>query len=120
MTTTALPLTTKITIDSDKTVVFSEVSAQFGDGYEQVAPKGINNVRESWSIQWGALTTTEKDTIVTALNAVGSWGILTWTPCGDTVQKKYRLSKEGYSVRREGSNQVFSVSCSLRQVFDIT
>lgn len=120
MTTTALPLTAKITIDSDKTVIFSEVSAQFGDGYEQVAPKGLNNIRESWTIQWGALTTTEKDTVVTALNTVGSWGILTWTPCGDSTQKLYRLSKDGYSVKREGANNVFSVSCSLRQVFDIT
>ena len=48
MTTTALPLSTRITIDSEKTVVFSDITAQFGDGYEQVAPKGINNIRENW------------------------------------------------------------------------
>ncbi len=120
MTTTALPLPAKITIDSERTVVFTDITAQFGDGYEQVAPKGLNNTREGWSIQWGGLSTAEKDTIVTALNTVGSWGILTWTPCGDTVQKKYRMTKDGYSTRREGSNNIFTVSCSLRQVFDVT
>lgn len=120
MTTTALPLSTKITIESEKTVVFSDMSAQFGDGYEQIAPKGINNIRENWSIQWGGLTTAEKDTIVTVLNTVGSWGILTWTPCGETVQKKYRMTRDGYSTRREGSNAIFTVSCMLRQVFDLT
>lgn len=120
MTTTALPLPAKITIESERTVVFTDITAQFGDNYEQVAPKGLNNTREGWSIQWGGLSTAEKDIIVAALNTVGSWGILTWTPCGDTVQKKYRMTKDGYSTRREGSNNIFTVSCSLRQVFDVT
>jgi phage-related protein len=120
MTTTALPLGNKITIDSTKSVSFTEMSSQFGDGYEQVAPKGINNIREAWSITWGALTETEKNTVIGVIESVGSWGILTWTPCGETVQKKYRLGKDGYTLKREGSNAIFSVSCSLRQVFDIT
>jgi phage-related protein len=115
-----LPISNKITIDSSKTVVFSDMAAQFGDGYEQVAAKGINNVRENWSIEWGGLTTTEKDTIVAVLNSVGSWGLLLWTPCGETTQKKYRMTRDGYSVKREGSNAIFTVSCTLRQVFDLT
>jgi phage-related protein len=115
-----LPVSTKITIDSSKTVVFSDMAAQFGDGYEQVAAKGINNVRENWSIEWGGLSTTEKDAIVAVLNSVGSWGLLLWTPCGETAQKKYRMTRDGYSVKRESSNAIFTVTCNLRQVFDIT
>ena len=120
MTTTALPLPTRILRESDRTVTFSDMSAQFGDGYEQVAPKGINNKRETWNITWGGITAAEKTTIVAVLDTVGSWGILTWTPCDETVQRKFRLDKSGYKIQVQGNNGIYSVSCTLRQVFDIT
>lgn len=76
-TTTALPLPNKITNDSDKTTSFRELLGQFGDGYQQVAPNGINNKIDSWNIVWGVLTESEMHTVESALDSVGSWGILT-------------------------------------------
>jgi phage-related protein len=119
MTTTALPLPTKIVLDSDKSVSFRAISSQFGDGYQQIAPNGINNRVASWTIEWAPLTQTERDTVESVLDSVGSWGILTWTPCMETVQLKFRMSNEGYSRKSLSKVGLYSISCKLVQVFDI-
>jgi phage-related protein len=119
MTTTALPLPNKIALSSDKSVSFRAISSQFGDGYQQIAPNGINVKVASWNVEWGALTLTERNTVETVLDSVGSWGILTWTPTNETVQLKFRITNEGYSRKTLNRNGVFSISCKLVQVFDI-
>ena len=118
-TTTALPLPNKITIESDKSVNFREMSAQFGDGYQQVAPNGINNKIDSWSITWAPLSSSEKTTVESVLNTNGSWGILQWTPLGETVAKNFRMTKDGYSRKSLNRGNLFSISCKLVQVFDV-
>ncbi len=116
---TAMPLPNKITNDSDKSTSFRELAGQFGDGYKQVAPDGINNKIDSWNITWGNLTIAEATTVETALNTVGSWGILTWTPFGETL-KKYRMDKSGYIRKAKGKgNGVIIISCKVQQVFDL-
>lgn len=118
MSTTPLPVTNKITINSQKTVKFSELSAKFGDGYSQHAPNGINYKIDSWSIEWGALTSTELTTVETALDANGSWGIFSWTPCYETVSKNFRVTVDGYTRRTEGGNGNFTITCNLEQTYD--
>jgi phage-related protein len=117
--TTALPLPNKIALSSDKSVGFRAITAQFGDGYQQVAPNGINVKIASWSIEWGALTLAERDTVEASLDSVGSWGILTWTPTNESTQLKFRMTADGYTRRTTGKNGIFSISCKLTQVFDI-
>ena len=118
-TTTALPLPNKITNDSDKTTSFRELLGQLGDGYQQVAPNGINNKIDSWSIVWGILTESEMHTVENALDSVGSWGILTYAPYGRSTSK-FRMDKSGYSTKSKGrGNGVYSVSCKINQVFDL-
>ena len=68
ISTVALPLTNKIELGADKSVNFKEISVQFGDGYQQVAPDGLNNKRDSWSITWSPLSSTELATIEDALD----------------------------------------------------
>jgi phage-related protein len=119
MTTTALPLPNKIALSSDKSVSFRAISSQFGDGYQQIAPNGINVKVASWTIEWGALTLAERDTVESILDSVGSWGILTWTPTNESVQLKFRMTNEGYTRNTLNKNGIFSISCKLMQVFDI-
>lgn len=116
---TALPLPTKITSDSVRNTKFKVISASFGDGYEQVAPKGLNNSYSEYTVEWAPLTSTEKDTVLSVLDTVGAAGILTWTPCLETTQKKFRMSPEGYSLKWLGKSNVYSISCNLKQVFDV-
>ena len=120
MATTALPLTTKILVDSRKRTAFKEIRGQFGDGYQQIAPNGLNNKVDTWEITWGALTLSEVNSLETTLGSVGSWGILTWTPSNESSSKKFRMSLDGYTKTMSGKgNGVFSLSCKLVQVFDI-
>lgn len=116
MTTVTMPVVSKITLDSSLSVKFNQISAKFGDGYEQIAPNGVNNIVDTWSITWGALTTSEYQTVITALKSVGTWGIITWTPCDETVQKKFRISGD---ISRTRSGTLYTVACTLRQVFDV-
>ena len=39
------------------------LSAQFGDGYTQETPDGINHIRSVWRLKWDALTPAQADAI---------------------------------------------------------
>ena len=117
---TALPLTNKISDKSSKKREFREFSTQFGDGYAQVAPAGLNAGYDVWDITWVALEAGEVTSIESVLDTNGSWGILTWTPCHEATQKKFRMTKDGYSRSNIGNSGKFTISCTLKQVFDIT
>lgn len=116
MATVAMPVTNKISIVSDLEVKFRKLSVSYGDGYEQTAPDGINNTFDVWNLTWGGLSSTERNTVMTALRSVGTWGTLTWTPCDETVQKKYQI--EG-SIKSTREGAFYRVSCQVKQVFRI-
>jgi phage-related protein len=67
---------------------FKELVAEFGDGYKQTAPDGINPVREVWNLVFDPITTADIETIRAFFRArVGQ--TFTWTnPSG--VEKRYR------------------------------
>lgn len=112
-----MPLTDKILIESSKTVKFRTIKASFGDGYSQRAADGINSKVDSWEVRWGALTREEMSTIESALDSIGGHGIIKWTPCGETVEKRFINSNGSYSRNRVGS--IYAIAVSLEQVYDI-
>jgi phage-related protein len=91
--------------------------AQFGDGYSQRAPDGINNIVDEWDITWIPLNHTDKNTVTQALDQVGGWGVLTWTPPGDTSSKKFIMTN-GYTLRPIGRAE-WVIATTLHQVFDV-
>jgi phage-related protein len=113
---TPMPVTGKISLESTLKVVFNQLLSKFGDGYEQVAPNGLNNVIDTWDIIWGGLTTSEYQTVMTALRSVGTWGVLLYTPCDEPLAKKFRVAGD-VTATREGTT--YKVTTQLRQVFDI-
>lgn len=114
---TALPLPDLIAYDSAKTVKHRTLKAQFGDGYSQRAPDGINSQYEVWAISWPAVTASERDTITAALNTAGSASVLTWTPPDSATEKKYLMGDDGYSVNAHGGG-LYTINCTLTQVFE--
>jgi len=78
MTVTALPVQSKILRESSFGTSFRELSASFGDGYSQVAQKGINSKYITYDIRWGNLTKDEFTQVISVLDSVGSWGTLGW------------------------------------------
>jgi len=117
---TALPHSEKISRDSIKSAEFRTIVATMGDSYTQIAPKGLNSKIDNWNIRWIGLTLVEKDAVLTALDTVGEWGLLSWTPSYETVLKYFRIKKgTGYSVKHVAGNNDFTVTCKLIEQFDV-
>jgi phage-related protein len=55
-------------------------SAQFGDGFEQVAAAGINTVILEWDLSWKDQPHAEADQIIAFLEARGAHEPFWWTP----------------------------------------
>src|SRR5688572_3201304 len=112
----ALPLTTQISQGSTRTRKNRVLTAQFGDGYSQEAPDGINTLVDEWSIRYDNLNLTDRNTLWTALDAVGAWDYFTWTAPGDGSSKKWKVTKEGIS-EQPVSGDTYSIAFTLKQVF---
>ena len=112
----ALPLTSFISTSSTRQRKHRTLSAQFGDGYGQDAPDGINPQYDEWQVIYQNLTQTDRDTLWVAIDAVGSWNYLTWTAFGDSVSKKWKITSDGISESIQSGN-IYSVSFKLRQIY---
>jgi phage-related protein len=91
------------------------IQAQFGDGYSQEQPNGINNQLRMWSLTWTAMPRSARDDLVTKLLAVGKTDYFTWTAFNDTVERKYKVTNDGWSESYTAGN-LFNISLSLREV----
>lgn len=111
----ALPLTNRISQGASVKKMNKTKSVQLGDGYSQEAPDGINSVREEWNIAFENLTSTERTTLVAALDAVGTWDYLTWTPPNSGSSKRFKVI-DGYSENFV-SGDLSSISVTLRQTY---
>jgi phage-related protein len=111
----ALPLTNMISQSSSVTREYKTLSAEFGNGYSQDIPDGINWIRDKWTIEYENLTPAERDTLVAVLDAVGSWDIVTWTPYGESTQRKFKVDKAGFSASFTGT--FWNISFTLNQRF---
>lgn len=115
----ALPLTSQLSGNCSKQTAFKTIKTQFGDGYSQRAADGLNNKIDSWSISWENLNAADKNTVTTALNNVGGFDYLTWTPFGESVEKKFILKDGTYTQSHVEGGTYFTISTNLVQVFDI-
>jgi phage-related protein len=111
-----MPLTGSISENSTKTPDYKTISAKFGEGFGQRAADGLNAKKDTWSLQWVPVTLTNRNTIVAALDAVGGWDYLTWTPPGEGSSKKY-IVVGGYTENYIADR--YRISCKLEQVFDV-
>jgi phage-related protein len=119
---TPLPLPDSISPETTRSFDFRVIMSNFGDGYVQSAPDGLNAQRDKWTVIWKNVNETDKTTITTALNTVGSWGVITWTPFDETVQKKFRMDSPGYSIQYTLSapgHRRYIITCNLTQCFDL-
>lgn len=111
----ALPLTSLISQGSTRRRRNRVLVAQFGDGYDQTAPDGINASVDEWNVTYENLTSSERTTLWAALDAAGSWDVVTWTPPGDSA-KKWKVTADGVS-EMPVAGDLYTISFALRQVF---
>ena len=112
----ALPLLTSISQSSARRRMYRTLTSQFGDGYAQHTPDGINNIVDEWSLVYENLTNAERTTLVTALDAVKSSDYFTWTAPGDTSQKRFKVTQDGWSESPR-SGDLWTISFTLKQSF---
>ena len=89
-------------------------SVQFGDGYTQETPDGINFKAYTFSLAWEMLTTAEKDTINNFLYARGGYQTFNWTNPEDSVT--YKVKCREWSVDYVNPN-VWRITATLEQKF---
>lgn len=111
----ALPLPDKIAAGSSKRTELKVIAAQFGDGYSQRAATGLNAQVDMWDVSWIPVNATDRDTIIAALDAVGGWDYLTWTPPGESAQKRFIVEPSSRSLQK--ITTYYRIACQLRQVF---
>lgn len=116
---TALPLTNKITQTSAKSVNFTTITAQFGDGYMQRAIDGINDKKEAWNIQYDNLDQTDRDLVWVFIDFVKSTNVIEWQAPGDLTEKKWIIDPEGSVAEQAKSAAIYTIAFTLITVFDL-
>ena len=116
---TALPLTNLIIQTSQKTVKFTTITAQFGDGYLQRAGDGINQKKDMWSITYDNLDQTERDTLWVFIDLVQMSDVIEWQAPGDLVEKKWIIDPETEITEQAKAGAIYTVRFTLKRVFDL-
>ena len=92
---------------------YRELTAQFGGGYAQTAPDGINPVSEVWSLQFNEIPLARGEAIRAFLRTkVGT--SFTWTPPGGSETRFRRVGS--VTMPRTGPTTV-NLTCTFRQWF---
>jgi phage-related protein len=115
---TALPLTDKIIQTAQKTVRFTTITAQFGDGYMLRATDGINSKQEDWSITYDNLEQTERDLIWVFIDLVKQADVIEWTAPGDLTEKNWIIDPESDVTEQAKTGDIYTIGFTLKRVFD--
>lgn len=86
------------------------LKTDFGDGYTQEAPDGLNFLLGKYTVSWEALLPTERNTIKAFLEARGGYQTFLWTD-PESVQHKVKCRSWTFS-------NVNPAVYSLRASFD--
>ncbi len=112
-----MPETTLISQEGTRTKKYRTNVSKLGGGYTQRHNDGLNSEIATWTIKWNNLSSTQRDTVWAALDAVGGSDYLTWTAPGDLIQKKWRIT--GNPTESAISGNLYTISISVEQTFDI-
>ena len=85
----ALPHTGRISQDFSKQVEYKSRKVQFGNGYKEISPDGINNKVENWTLNYEAMTDSEYSALIAILDAAEHDDYVTWTPFGEVSSKNW-------------------------------
>lgn len=90
--------------------------AQFGDGYEQRAPDGLNYVRRSWSVTWSVIPEESRDMLMDFFRQMAGVYSFEWAlpRTGEMVRV---TCEDPTSVHDSFSNH--TVTATFKEVFDL-
>lgn len=108
----------KISLSTSYTQEARNRLVEFGDGYIQRTPLGINNLVRRISISWENLTSSERDTLLNTIEFCQGTGDAVYIPTSELFQFGGQYYVEGIDVQL-ADNQRVTVTASLREVFDL-
>lgn len=91
------------------------LEAEFGDGYSQRMPDGLNWLRDSMPLRWENLHEAEKDTLIDFFADHGGYIYWLWAPPGEDQKKWVATSWE----RTPKGADCYTVVANVKQVFDL-
>ena len=106
------PAAVEVNRESSYRVSLRALESQFGDGYRQRGPDGINVSQRTWQVSTLALDGTSYTEVATFLED-NAGGFFDWTPplSSETV----RVSCDGYEVQYVGGSTYRSISAEFAE-----
>ena len=65
------------------------LAADFGDGYSQPTPNGINHIKKNVSLSWKTLTYDQMRNIIDFFENMGGYQTFYWKPWGEQFAIKW-------------------------------
>lgn len=106
-----------VSISSTKTTNYRVLQMNFGNGYSQTAPDGINNQVDTWMLTFTNMGLTDYNNLIAFFNTVGSSQPITWQSPVDSVAKLFKVDIQTGVQTTISAGNIFSVSTKLIQVF---
>lgn len=88
------------------------LEAEFGDGYSQPTPDGLNHIKHKVKLQWNGLTEVEYTAINAFFTARGGTEAFYYQPAGFSTPLKWRCKEWDFSL-----NGIWSGEALLEQTF---
>lgn len=85
---------------------------EFGDGYTQSSPDGLNHIRETVELEWPALTLAQKDALDAFFRARGGYQSFLYQPWGFSAALKWTCADWSWA-----GTAPFPFRCKLEQSF---
>lgn len=99
-------------VDPTGTTTFDVLSAQFGDGYSQAVPNGLNNASDNWPVSFIGKAATIAP-IEAFLRAHAGATSFYWTPPGGS-QGLFRCAT---FTKQAMENGIYMLTATMQQVF---
>lgn len=93
----------------------SILDAEFGDGYSQPTPNGINHIKHNVALKWDALTYEQMAEIVGFLTRHGGTRAFYFRPFGEGVTRKWTCREWDHNA----DDGVWSVTATLVESFTL-
>jgi len=92
---------------------------QFGDGYKQVVPNGINNRARTWSVDFTDLTHAEADALTDLFKVRAGSQSMTWRVPGDAADIKVVCKQYSRPMqnRVKAGSFTYNVSAQFEEVW---
>jgi phage-related protein len=89
------------------------LDADFGDGYTQPTPHGINHIRRTVALKWDALTHEQAEAIIAFFVRQGGTTPFYYRPFGDRVSRCWTCREWNHSA----DDGVWKVTAALMESF---